>query len=66
MGLRLSIEVDFDSQSDPDLVVFSTPEQRRQVGYLVEPFDESSPPFRVDLFVWDELSGPFRNRIESE
>ena len=43
-------------QSDLDLVVFSTPEQRRQVGDLREAFDESSLPFRVDLSVWDEVA----------
>ena len=53
-------------QSDLDLVVFSTPEQRRQVGNLREAFDESSLPFRVDLFVWDEVSDSVRRRIEFE
>ena len=48
-------------QSDLDLVVFSTPEQRRQVGDLREAFDESNLPFRVDLFVWDDVPESFRN-----
>ena len=54
------------SQSDLDLVVFATPEQWRQIGHLREAFDESSLPFRVDLFVWDEVPESFRNRIEAD
>ena len=53
-------------QSDLDLVVCSSPEQRRQVADLREAFEESNLPFRVDLFVWDEVSDSFRSRIESE
>ena len=53
-------------QSDLDLVVFSTPEQRRQVGNLREAFEESDLPFRVDLFVWDAMPESFRKQIESE
>ena len=53
-------------QSDLDLVVFATPEQRRQVGDLREAFEESDLPFRVDLFVWDEVPESFRQRIEAE
>ena len=54
------------SQSDLDLVVFATPEQWRQIGHLREAFEESSLPFRVDLFVWDEVPESFRNRIEAD
>ena len=53
-------------QSDLDLVVFATPEQRRGVGNLREAFEESDLPFRVDLFVWDEVPETFRDRIEAE
>lgn len=53
-------------QSDLDLVVFSTPEQRHQVGNLREAFEESSLPFRVDLLVWDEVSDSFGRRVEAE
>ena len=52
-------------QSDLDLVVFSTPEQRRQVGNLREAFEESSLPFRVDLSVWHEVPD-FHHRIRNE
>jgi predicted nucleotidyltransferase len=53
-------------QSDLDLVVFATPEQRGQVGDLREAFEESNLPFRVDLFVWNEVPESFRRGIESE
>ena len=53
-------------QSDLDLVVFVTPEQRGQVGDLREAFEESNLPFRVDLFVWDDVPDSFRRGIEAE
>ena len=53
-------------QSDLDLVVFPTPAQRGRVGDLREAFDESDLPFRVDLFVWDDVPASFRTRIEAE
>ena len=53
-------------QSDLDLVVFATPGQRRGVGNLREAFEESDLPFRVDLFVWDEVPETFREEIEAE
>ena len=53
-------------QSDLDLVVFPTPEQRQRVGDLREALEESNLPFRVDLFVWDEVPVSFRKRIEAE
>ena len=53
-------------RSDLDLVVFSTPEQRRQVGDLREAFEESNLPFRVDLFVWDEVPESFKEHIEAQ
>ena len=53
-------------QSDLDLVVFATPRQRLQVGDLREAFEESNLPFRVDLFVWDDVPASFRTRIEVE
>ena len=53
-------------QSDLDLVVFATPEQRPQVGDLREAFDESNLPFRVDLFVWNDVPESFRERIQTE
>ena len=51
--------------SDLDLVVFARPEQSAQVAELREAFEESSLPFRVDLFVWDETPESFRKHIEA-
>ena len=52
--------------SDLDLVVFARPEQSAQVAELREAFEESNLPFRVDLFVWNEVPESFRTRIEAE
>ena len=50
--------------SDLDMVVFATPEQAREVSELRESFEESNLPFRVDLFIWDEVPESFREQIE--
>ena len=52
--------------SDLDLVVFATSERSCRVGDLREAFEESDLPFRVDLFVWDEVPKSFRKRIKAE
>ena len=52
--------------SDLDLVAFAEPEQAARVAELREAFDESNLPFRVDLFVWDDVPRDFRKRIETE
>ena len=54
------------SQSDLDLVVFATPEQAGRVSDLREAFEEGNLPFRVDLFVWDDVPEQFRKQIEAE
>ena len=51
--------------SDLDLVVFAGPKQSAQVAELREAFEESNLPFRVDLFVWDEVPESFRKHIEA-
>ena len=53
-------------QSDLDMVVFATPEQNSRVSDLRESFEESNLPFRVDLFVWDDVPEPFKKQIEAE
>ena len=53
-------------QSDLDLVVFTTPDQEPRVSDLREAFEESNPPFRVDLFVWDAVPEQFRKQIEAD
>ena len=50
--------------SDLDLVAFTKPEQSPRVAELREAFDESNLPFRVDLFVWDDVPESFKKRIE--
>ena len=52
-------------KSDLDLVVFSTPDQRARVGDLREAFEESNLPFRVDLFVWNDVPDSFRKQIRA-
>ncbi len=49
--------------SDLDLVVFASPAQQNAVAELREAFAESDLPFRVDLFVWDEIPETFRENI---
>ena len=53
-------------QSDLDLVIFATPEQRDRVDALGQAFGESNLPFRVDLFVWDDVPEAYREHIEAE
>ena len=53
-------------QSDLDMVVFASPDQSRQVADLREAFEESNLPFRVDLFVWDEMPAQFQRNIAAE
>ena len=63
-GLRLPCQVDLTAPIRPDLVVFATPEQNRRVSDLREAFEESSLPFRVDLFVWDEVPEQSEGRLK--
>jgi len=51
-------------QSDLDLAVFAAAEQKRAVAALKEALEESQLPFRVDLFVWDEIPAQFRKNIQ--
>ena len=53
-------------QSDLDMVVFATPEQSSRVFDLREAFEESNLPFRVDLFVWDDVPERFRKHIKQD
>ena len=52
--------------SDLDLVAFASPEQKNAVAELREAFDESDLPFRVDLFIWDEVPESFKENIRKE
>ena len=53
-------------QSDLDLVAFASCEQETAIFNLREALEESSLPFSVDLFIWDELPESFQKRIEAE
>ena len=52
--------------SDLDLVVVTSPPQRRLVGELKEALSESDLPFVVDLHVWDEVPEKFHEIIRKE
>lgn len=52
--------------SDLDMVAFTSPQQKIAVSNLKEAFEESSLPFRVDFFVWDEVPEEFHENIEKE
>ncbi len=52
--------------SDLDLVVFADAGQRMRVEELREAFEESDLPFRLDLFIWDEVPESFRKNIVQE
>lgn len=52
------------SSSDLDLVVFSS--DTSGLANCRDAFAESSLPFRVDLFLWDEIPENFQDRIKQE
>ena len=52
--------------SDLDLVAFTAQSQQPQVALLKEAFEESNLPFRVDLFIWDEIPQQFHKNIQHE
>ena len=52
--------------SDLDMVAFASKEQSQALANLREAFEESCLPFRVDLFVWDEIPEAFHRNIEKE
>lgn len=53
-------------QSDLDMVAFATHENKASISKLKEAFEESSLPFRVDLFVWDEVPAQFHKNIKRD
>lgn len=52
--------------SDLDLVAFACQKQRMAIYDLNEAYEESNLPFRVDLFVWDEIPDQFHKNIEAK
>lgn len=53
-------------KSDLDMVVLTKPGQSLDVADLKEAFEESDLPFRVDLFVWDDVPLQFRENIKND
>ncbi len=53
-------------KSDLDLVAITDKTNSRAIYDLKEAFEESNLPFRVDLFVWDEIPDEFKSNIENE
>jgi predicted nucleotidyltransferase len=54
------------TNSDLDLVAFTTPAQRPVVSELKDAIAESNIPFLVDLHVWDEVPERFREIIREK
>ncbi|MCB1984447.1 MAG: nucleotidyltransferase domain-containing protein [Burkholderiales bacterium] len=52
--------------SDLDLVVFASNDRKRAVSDLKEALEESSLPFRVDLFIWNDVPESFKKNIQRE
>ena len=52
--------------SDLDMVAFAGPEQAFAIAELREALEESSLPFRIDLFVWDQVPENFRKVIREK
>ena len=50
--------------SDLNMVAFASKEQSQAIANLRGAFEESYLPFRVDLFVWDEVPEGFHRNIE--
>ena len=50
--------------SDLDMVAFASKEQSQAVANLREAFEESYLPFKVGLFVWDEVPEGFHRNID--
>ena len=61
LAAAVSAAAEKDGQTTP-----AAPDQQADVSALRESCEESNLPFRVDLFVWDEVPEPFRKNIEAE
>jgi predicted nucleotidyltransferase len=54
------------TNSDLDLVAFTTPAQRPRVSELKDALAESNIPFLVDFHIWDEVPERFHEIIRKE
>ena len=60
-GVRFARKGTATGKSDLDMVAFGSVE--KQILPLRECFDESSLPFRVDIFAWNQIPEQFRENI---
>jgi len=49
--------------SDLDMVVFASRDELAQISLLIEAFENSYLPFRVDLFIWNNLPKSFHDNV---
>lgn len=52
--------------SDLDMIAFVSPEQKMRLFDLQEAFDDSNLPFRVDLFIWEDVPSEFHKIIQEK
>ncbi len=52
--------------SDLDIVAFAEPSQMAEISELREALEESNLPFRVDLFIWEQIPDSFRESIKAQ
>jgi len=52
--------------SDLDVVAFASKEQELNVAALKDAFEESYLPFRIDLFIWNDLPESFHKNIKAQ
>ena len=51
--------------SDLDMVAFISQDEKDHISNLREAFEDSNLPFRVDVFIWDEVPESFHKNIEN-
>lgn len=51
--------------SDLDMVAFATADQEFTLSDLRDALEESDLPFRVDLFIWNDLPATFHHNIKA-
>lgn len=52
--------------SDLDMIAFVTQNQKMQLFDLQEALEDSNLPFRVDLFVWEDVPSEFHRTIQEK
>ncbi len=54
------------SKSDLDLVAITNKDSSRAIYDLREAFEESNLPFRIDIFLWDDIPDEFKANIKNK